>query len=145
MTSNLRSARAKARSRWTPGMPSKSRNGCRVTMSRPSSAQALRTSDGVPLKVTRSFSKISTASNLAAAMASSFSSNVPLRETVAIEVFIDFTPGLPFRSLTARPFVERRDGGDAAPVPHCGPTRSGSGNDSGSLPTRWTAACMATM
>ena len=37
MTSNLRSARAKARSRWPAGMPSKSRNGCRVTMSRPSS------------------------------------------------------------------------------------------------------------
>jgi len=42
----------------------------------------------VPLKVMRSFSKISTASNLAAAMASSFSPSVPLNETVAIEVFI---------------------------------------------------------
>ena len=37
MTSNLRSARSMARSRRPGGMPSKSRNGCRVTMSSPSS------------------------------------------------------------------------------------------------------------
>ena len=49
----------------------------------------LRTSDGVPLKVMRSFSKIYTASNFAAAMASSFSFRLPLNETVAIEVFMD--------------------------------------------------------
>jgi hypothetical protein len=40
-----------------------------------------------PVKVIRSFSKISTASNFAAAMASSFSPNVPLNDTVAIDVF----------------------------------------------------------
>ena len=68
-------------------------------MSRPSSRQASRTSAGVPLKVTRSFSKISTASNLAAAMASSFSPRVPLRETVAIEVFIS---GLLYAGLIFR-------------------------------------------
>src|SRR6266536_978893 len=88
MTSNFRSARAKARSRCLSGMPSKSRNGCRVTMSRPSCSVARRTSAGVPLNVTRSFSKISTAWNCAAAIASSFSLRLPLRDTVAIEVCI---------------------------------------------------------
>src|SRR5580704_6135982 len=117
MTSNLRSARSMARSRRPVGMPSKSRNGCRVTMSSPSSAQARRTSAGVPLKVIRSFSKISTASNLAAAMASSFSPSVPLRDTVAIEVFMACSvvgqPLLP----ALHPFVEeaqRREMGDLA-------------------------------
>ena len=43
------------------------------------------TSRGLPLNDSRSFSKISTASKPAAAMARSFSSSAPLSETVAIE------------------------------------------------------------
>src|SRR5262245_57338655 len=88
MMSNFRSARAKARARLSSGKPSKSRNGCRVITSRPRSPTARRTSRGVPLEDRRSFSKISTASNFAAAMASSFSPRLPLRETVAIEVLM---------------------------------------------------------
>jgi hypothetical protein len=45
-----------------------------------------RTSAGVPLKDKRSFSKISTPLNCAAAMASIFSLRVPLRQTVAMAV-----------------------------------------------------------
>jgi hypothetical protein len=41
---------------------------------------------GVPSNDRRSFSKISTPLNCAAAIASSFSFKVPLRQTVAIEV-----------------------------------------------------------
>src|SRR5260370_20154511 len=110
MTSNLRSARSMARSRRPGGRPSKSRNGCRVTMSSPSAAHARRTSAGVPSKVIRSFSKISTASNLAAAMASSFSPNVPLSDTVAIEVFMACSV-VGQRLLPAlHPFVEEAQG-----------------------------------
>ena len=52
-------------------------------------AQIRRTSRGLPANCSRSFSKISTPSKPAAAMASSFSGRVPLRETVAIERCID--------------------------------------------------------
>jgi hypothetical protein len=45
-----------------------------------------RTSAGVPLNESRSFSKTSTALKPAAAMASSFSFKVPLRQTVAMAV-----------------------------------------------------------
>ncbi len=41
MTSNLRSARANTRARWLSGMPSKSRNGCSVTMPSPSCSTRL--------------------------------------------------------------------------------------------------------
>lgn len=84
ITSNLRSARAKARLRWGSGMPSKSRKGWKVTICKPRSATMRRTSPGEPSKVSRSFSKISTAVKPAAAIASSFSSRVPDRQTVAI-------------------------------------------------------------
>ena len=86
--SNLRSARANTRSRLSAGMPSKSRNGWKVTISSPRSATILRTSAGVPLKESRSFSKISTPLKPAPAMASSFSARSPLRETVAIDSFM---------------------------------------------------------
>ena len=83
--SNLRSARAKLRARCGSGMPSKSRNGWNAQIARPRSRHRLPTSRGLPSKDSRSFSKISTASNPAAAMARSFSSRAPLSETVAIE------------------------------------------------------------
>ena len=86
MTSNLRSARANTLARCGSGMPSKSRKGWKVTISSPRSPIIRRTSAGVPLKERRSFSKISTPLKLAAAMASSFSGSVPLRQTVAIAV-----------------------------------------------------------
>ena len=56
-------------------------------ISSPRSATIRRTSAGVPSNDRRSFSKISTPLNPAAAMASSFSVSVPLRDTVAIAVF----------------------------------------------------------
>ena len=86
--SNLRSARAKVRLRCGSGMPSKSRNGWKVTIFRPSSATMRATSFGVPLNDNRSLSKISTPVNPAAAVASSFSASPPLSDTVAIEVCI---------------------------------------------------------
>ncbi len=85
--SNLRSARANTRSRFSPVMPSKSRNGWKVMISSPRSAQRWRTSAGVPLNDSRSFSKISTPLKPAAAIASSFSSRLPLSDTVAIDIF----------------------------------------------------------
>src|SRR5947207_3335250 len=54
-------------------------------------------SPGRPSKPSRSFSKISTASNSAFAMARNFSSSVPLSETVAIE---RVTIGLSLRLVT---------------------------------------------
>src|SRR5262252_8532812 len=89
MTSNLRSARANTRSRLSAGMPSKSRNGWKAMIARPRSLVSLRTSAGVPPKESRSFSKISTPAKPAAAMASSFSARSPLKETVAIDSFMD--------------------------------------------------------
>src|SRR5215218_5433537 len=84
MTSNLRSARANTLERCGSGMPSKSRNGWKVIVSSPRPSIMRRASAGVPLKDSRSFSKISTPLNCAAAMASIFSLRVPLRQTVAI-------------------------------------------------------------
>ena len=90
MTSNLRSARENALPRCGSGMPSKSRKGWKVMISSPRSAAIRRTSAGVPLNDRRSFSKISTPLNFAAAMASSFSGSVPLRQTVAMAVLTGF-------------------------------------------------------
>ena len=67
ITSNLRSARANTRCLWSFGIPSKSRNGCSARMPIPSWSVRRRTSRGELLKVIRAFSKISAASNLAAA------------------------------------------------------------------------------
>ena len=58
------SARVAAR-----GMPSKSRNGWKAQMARPRSRHIWPTSRGLPLNESKSFSKISTASNPAAATA----------------------------------------------------------------------------
>jgi hypothetical protein len=92
MTSNLRSARANTFDRWGSGMPSKSRNGWKVMVRRPRFSIVRRASAGVPLKDRRSFSKISTPLNCAAAMASIFSGKVPLRHTVAMAVRILVCP-----------------------------------------------------
>ena len=83
--SNLRSARTKFCERCGSGMPSKSRKGWYAQIESPSSPQSAATSLGRPSKASRSFSKISTASNSAFAMARNFSSSVPLSETVAME------------------------------------------------------------
>src|SRR5262245_31545647 len=88
MTSNFRSARSKVRARCGSGMPSKSRNGCSVTILSPSAATWRATSAGVIAADSRSFSKISTCLKPAAAIASSFSLRSPLRLTVAIEAFM---------------------------------------------------------
>src|SRR5437764_3664560 len=95
--SNLRSARAKFRERCGSGMPSKSRKGWYAQIESPRSAQSAAMSLGRPSKPSRSFSKISTASNSALAMARNFSSSVPLSETVAIE---RVTIGLSLRLVT---------------------------------------------
>jgi hypothetical protein len=50
------------------------------------------TSAGLPSKARKSFSKISTPSKPARAIASSFSGSSPLTDTVAIEVFISGNP-----------------------------------------------------
>ena len=50
ISSNLRLARSKARVRKGSGRPSKSRNGCRATISSPSEAASSRTSSGLPPK-----------------------------------------------------------------------------------------------
>jgi hypothetical protein len=84
----LRSARAKVRARCGSGMPSKSRNGWKVTILSPSELTSRATSRGVPLNESRSLSKISTPAKPADAVASSFSANPPLSDTVAIEVCI---------------------------------------------------------
>ena len=83
--SNLRSIRVKFRERCGSGMPSKSRNGWNAQIESPRSRHIVPTSRGPPLNDRKSFSKISTASNPAAAIARSFSSSAPLSETVAIE------------------------------------------------------------
>src|SRR5262245_63891972 len=82
-------------------------------MPRPRLSMVLRTSDGVPLKVMRSFSKISTASNFAAAMASSFSFRLPLNETVAIDVFMVMPPREMSPSLDQPLLSDRRRGGES--------------------------------
>src|SRR5665213_3587440 len=87
--SNLRSARSKVRVRCGSGMPSKSRNGWKVMALSPRSAISLAMSGGVPLYDSKSLSKNSTPRNPAAAIASSFSLKPPLRQTVAIDVFMD--------------------------------------------------------
>src|SRR5260370_25134394 len=84
--SNLRSARENAFARSGSGMPSKSRNGWKVTAARPRSLIRRPTCAGVPSNDNRSFSKISTPLKRAAAIASSFSLSVPLRQTVAMAV-----------------------------------------------------------
>src|SRR6478736_9732137 len=84
--SNLRSALENTLDPAGSGMPSKSRKGWNVIVVNPRSATMPRTSAGVPLKDRRSFSKISTPLNPAAAIASSFSFSVPLSDTVAIAV-----------------------------------------------------------
>lgn len=86
--SNLRSARSKARPRWGSGRPSKSRNGWNRVISSPWSRTMRPTSAGEPSKARKSFSKISTPSNPAAAIADSFSRRSPEIETVAIDVFM---------------------------------------------------------
>src|SRR5665213_2402724 len=105
MTSNLRSARSKARPRCGSGMPSKSRNGWNVAIFRPRSATSLATCVGVPLYDSRSLSKISTPRNPAAAIACSFSLKPPLRQTVAIEVFMG--PALYFPALFLEELIGR--------------------------------------
>ena len=95
MTSNLRSARSKARLRCGSGRPSKSRNGWNSVIASPASRAMRPTSRGEPSKARKSFSKISTPSNPAAAIAASFSARSPLIETVAIEVFIAAPPCKP--------------------------------------------------
>ena len=74
------------------GAASKSRNGWNSRMRRPRSAAMRRTSAGGPSKYIRSFSKISTPSKPAAAIAVSFSISVPPSETVAIERSISASP-----------------------------------------------------
>ena len=86
MTSNLRSARSRLRARAASGTASKSRKGWYISIASPRSSAIRRTSAGVPSKVNRSFSKISTPSNPAAAAASSFSGKAPLSETVAMHL-----------------------------------------------------------
>ena len=158
ITSNLRSARAKTRSRLSPVMPSKSRNGWKAMISSPASSQRWRTSVGVPLNDSRSFSKISTPLNPAAAIAASFSSRLPLSETVAIDIFTGLLPklGLQRRHIAPARFDSNTNpawNGIPSPCPngmpggsrHTGPTRNAAGRPPGSLPTRRAAACSATM
>src|SRR5918994_97620 len=77
-------------------MPSKSRNGWNRVISRPASRTMRPASAGDASEARRSFSKISTPSKPAAAIAASFSEKSPLIETVAIEVFIGFGPPMGF-------------------------------------------------
>ena len=83
--SNLRFARSKLRARMGSGMPSKSRMGCKATISMPRSCAMERISRGLPLKKVRSFSKISMVRKPARAAAESFTSSVPPMQTVAMD------------------------------------------------------------
>ena len=85
MTSNLASARRRFAANCASGTASKSRSGWYMTISRPSASARRRTSAGPAGAAIRSGSNSSTASKPAAAAAASFSSSVPLRQTVAIE------------------------------------------------------------
>src|SRR5580704_9282893 len=85
ISSNFRSARSRFRWNCSGGTASKSRNGWKRQISNPRSAVIFRTSRADPSKKRRSFSKISTASKRAAAMASIFSLRFPLKQTVAME------------------------------------------------------------
>ena len=89
---NLRFARSKPRLRCGSGMPSKSRNGWKATISRPWSRTIRPISAGEPSCASTSASKISTPSKPAAAIAASFSGSVPPSETVAIENFMAGAP-----------------------------------------------------
>src|SRR5439155_3653526 len=84
--SNLRSARSRLRLNNSSGMPSKSRNGWYRSSAKPRSAAIERNSFALPLKLMKSLSNSSIASNRAAAAASSFWRKVPLSETVAIDL-----------------------------------------------------------
>src|SRR5215470_9067801 len=75
-------------------------------MSRPRSLARSRTSAGEAGQLTRSLSKISTPSKPTRAAAASFSSRVPLSETVAIDLRITRTA----------PIAARLDGGTQTPV-----------------------------
>ena len=101
MASNLRSARPKTLERRGSGMPSKSRKGWYTAIVSPRSAAMRRTSAGVPLYDRRSFSKISTELKPALAIACSFSSRVPLRQTVAMASSIGLKLPLDRRSREA--------------------------------------------
>ena len=88
-------ARSKPRLRCGSGIPSKSRNGWKATISSPSSRTIRPISAGEPSLASTSASKISTPSKPAAAIAASFSGSVPPRETVAIENFMACIPRMP--------------------------------------------------
>jgi hypothetical protein len=88
ISANLRFARSKPRERFGSGMPSKSRNGWKATISSPWSRTMRPISAGEPLCASTSASKSSTPSNPAVPIAASFSANPPPSDTVAIENFI---------------------------------------------------------
>ena len=85
ISSSLRRARSKFRCRIGSGIASKSRSGCRATISIPRSAAMRRASRGLPLKKVRSFSNSSTARKPAFAAAVSLPSSDPPMQTVAID------------------------------------------------------------
>src|SRR4051812_41125466 len=85
MTANFASARRRLAAKRSSGTASKSRSGWYSAISSPRASQRARTSAGVSGEAIRSGSKSSTASKPAAAAAASFSSSVPLRQTVAID------------------------------------------------------------
>ena len=86
MTSNLRSARRRFAASTSGSSASKSRKGWYRSIERPRSAQRARSSVADHEEATKSGSKISTPSKPAAAAATSLSSSVPDRHTVAIAV-----------------------------------------------------------
>ena len=83
-------------------------------MLRPSASARARTSAGASGELIRSGSKISTPSKPAAAAASSFSSSVPLRQTVAIERRISDRPTAPASDgeVAQHPLAVGRDAGE---------------------------------
>jgi hypothetical protein len=86
MTSNLCSARRSVAANRSGSVESRSRKGWYSSIVRPRSAQRTRTSPGESGDATRSGSNTSTPSKPAAAAATSLSSSVPDRQTVAIAV-----------------------------------------------------------
>ena len=86
MSANFAAARRRFCSSRSGPTPSKSRNGWYRSSDSPSSSARARIASGESGEATRSGSKISTPSNPASRAATSFSSSVPLRQTVAIDV-----------------------------------------------------------
>src|SRR6185369_7114599 len=110
ISSNLAFARRRLAASRSGATPSKSRNGWYSSIRRPRSAARSRICAGEDAELIRSLSKISTPSKPTCAAVVSFSSRVPLSDTVAIDLRIAATPGAGHEVPVHRLLVRRQPG-----------------------------------